>query len=261
MRLTSSLPAALAAFLTLSAHVHAATTGSINGTSWYAAEVAFLADLKSRVTGTPNHNKLIDHIQAELELLGLTVYTDTLNFTFLNQPLSQPSLTVNDQSVNLSSYAPYSGITTNNGISASLVDLTGPADLDPDWSLAKGKIAVLNITNSPANYSATLSVWPDQPPWGIRTSNPDVTAEGKVANMTEAHLAGVAGVIYVWQHITADNARGQYVPFKRPYQGVPAVYVAGDAANTVTQAVKTKEVARLTLTGNLMPDTATRTIW
>lgn len=236
-------------------------TSSNNDTAWYTAEISLLADLKSRVTGSPSHNRLIDHIQAELELLGFTVYNDTLTFTYLDQPQSPPSLTVGNQSVEISSYLPYSGTTDNAGISGKLIDLTGPGDMEPNWASAKGGIAVLNITNTPWNISATLALWPEQPPWYVESGMPDLTAEAKVANLTQAALAGVNGVVYVWQDISVGNARGQYVPFKRLFQGVPAVYVAGDAAESVTKATNAKQNAHLTLAGDLVPETPTRTVW
>merc|ERR1711939_127878 len=155
----------------------------------YEAEVAFLADLKSRVTGSPNHNKLIDHLQSELELLGLTVHTDTLNFTYMDQPLTPPILKVGGQEVEISSYSPYSGKTNDTGVSGTLVDLIGPT-LEPNWTQATGNIAVLNVTNSPTNWSSALALWPGQPPWYVETGLPTATADAKIANLTAAAKAG-----------------------------------------------------------------------
>ncbi|OQV07001.1 hypothetical protein CLAIMM_11495 [Cladophialophora immunda] len=238
------------------------STGAANVSdlAWYEAEVRLLADLKARVTGTPSQNQLIDHIQSELELLGLTVYNNTYNFTYLDQPLSPPSLSVAGKPVEISSYAPYGGFTNESGVSGSLVDLTGHS-IHPDWSKAAGKIAVLNITNSALNWSQTLAVWPGQPEWYVSTGEPYLTADQKVANVSDAAKAGVKGVIYVWEHMTVGNARGQYVPFKRLFQGMPTVFVAGDAGQTVLQAAKDGAAATLTLTGQLIPNTQTRTIW
>ncbi|KIX02606.1 uncharacterized protein Z518_08548 [Rhinocladiella mackenziei CBS 650.93] len=227
---------------------------------WYGAEVGFLASLKSRVTATPSHKTLIDHIESELNLLGLAVYSDVLNFTYMDQPLSPPKLTVGGQEVAISSYAPYSGNTSFAGIGGKLVDLTGPDD-PPDWEKARGNIAVVNVTNSPLDLRQTLAIWPGQPQWYIQTGIPTVTADAKIANLTEAAEAGVKGVVYVWEHITSGNAYGQYVPFKRLYQGVPTIHVAGDAGTAVLQASKNGSEAHLTLSGELIPNTKTRTIW
>ncbi|KAK6379370.1 uncharacterized protein PV06_02337 [Exophiala oligosperma] len=246
---------AVSALLPLLGH---AANASVS--AWYEAEIAFLADLKSRVTGTPSHNKLIDHIEAELGLLGLKVYTDTLNFTYIDQPLTPPSLSVGGQDVEISSYAPYSGETNDTGVTGTLIDLIGPT-IEPNWTKAAGNIAVLNITNTPANFSTMLTVWPGQPQWPIGTGVASLSADASVANLTEAANAGVKGVIYVWEEMSAGNAQGQYVPFKRLYQGCPTVFVAADAAKTVLDATKAKKQAHLTLSGELIPKHPTRTIW
>jgi len=227
--------------------------------NWYEAEIQFLAGLKSRVTGTPSHKKLIDHIEFELERMGLKVYSDNLNFTYNDQPLSQTKLTVGSQEVDVSAYAPYSGNTDFGGVSGELVNLIGPGE--PDWTLASGKIAVLNVTNSPIDLRKVLALWPGQPEWYVQTGIPTSTAEAKIANLTAAAEAGVKGVIYVWDHITSGNLYGQYTPFKRLYQGTPTVYVTGDSGKAVIAAAEAKDQAQLILTGELMPDHLTRTVW
>ncbi|KEF52060.1 uncharacterized protein A1O9_12050 [Exophiala aquamarina CBS 119918] len=227
---------------------------------WYAAEIGFLADLKSRVTGTPSHNKLIDHIECELYMLGLPVYSDYLNFTYNDQPLSPPRLSIGDEEVTVSAYAPYSGNTGLDGIEGELVDLTGPHE-PPEWELASGKIAVVNITNNPADWRLSLHVWPGQPEWYIQTGVPTTTADTKIANLTNAGEAGVKGVVYAWENITPGNLYGQYTPFKRLYQGCPTVYVAGDASKAAIEGAKKNARAHLTLSGELIPNTTTRTIY
>jgi len=226
---------------------------------WYEAEIGFLASLKSRVTGTPSHNKLIDHIECELCLLGLPVFSDYLSFDYNKQPLSPPSLSIDGKELTVSSYAPYSGNTGLDGIEGELVDLTGPHD--PDWELAAGKIAVVNITNSRADWRKTLDIWPGQPEWYIQTGTPTTTADGKIGNLTKAGEAGVKGVVYAWENITPANLYGQYTPFKRLYQGCPTVYVAGDAAKTAIEGSKKNLNAHLTLSGELIPDWTTRTVY
>lgn len=228
---------------------------------WYEAEIGYLADLKSRVTGSPNHNKLIDHIQCELQLLGLEAYTDTLDFVYLDQPLSPPQLTVGGEDVKISSYAPYSGSTDALGVGGKLVDLTTFASPNEHWALATDNIAVVNITNHALNLGSVLSPWPGQPAWDVQTGNPIVTANSGVANLTLAGQAEVKGVVYVWDNITMGNLQGQYVPFTRLYQGCPTLHVTGEAAQTVRTGAKSKLMANLTLSGNLIPNTPTRSIW
>ena len=163
-----------------------------NDTDWCTSEIAFIADLKSRVTGSPNHNKLIDHIQGELELLGIQVYSDVLNFTYNNEPLSPLKLTVDGMELNISSSVPYSGNTNATGVSGKLVNLISPA-LVPNWTEASGSIAIVNITNVAVNGSKSLPPWPGQPAWVPLTGVPDGIAEVDIRNLTQAADAEVQG--------------------------------------------------------------------
>ena len=163
-----------------------------NDRDWYTSEIAFIADLKSRVTGSPNHNKLIDHIQSELDLLGIQVYSDVLNFTYNNEPLSPLKLTVDGKELKISSSVPYSGNTNATGVSGKLVNLISPA-LVPNWTEASGSIAVVNITNIALNGRTSLPPWPGQPAWGPLTGVPDGNAEVDIRNLTQAADAGVQG--------------------------------------------------------------------
>lgn len=127
--------------------------------------------------------------------------------------------------------------------------------------MARGKIAVVNMTNSLLDLSVFLNVWEGQPEWDVLANLPTITADRRKPNLTAANEAGVKGVIIAWDNMTSGNAYGQYIPFKELYLGVPTLYVAGPAAETVMEASKTNQKAQLTLTGELIPDTETRTIY
>lgn len=228
---------------------------------YFTSETAFLANLGSRVTGTPTHNLMIDHIKGALELLGLPVYTDYINFTYNDQLISPPKLVINDTKINISSYLPYSGNTGADGLTGELVDLTGSDVKNISWARAKGKIAVVNITSGLADYRDTLAAWPGQPDWYTWTAIPPTVADAKVGNLTQAAQAGVKGVIHVWENISSGSAFGQYTPFKRLFQNMPSVFVAGEAAAAVKKASKENATATLTLEGKLYPNTTTRTIY
>ena len=226
---------------------------------WYEAELDFLALLKSRRTGSPSHNMLIDHIETELNTMGLKVYTDTLNFTY-DSVMSPPMLNVDGQDIAVSSAVPYSGDTGPDGVSGPLINLIGP-EQPPDWSKASGGIAVVNVTNSPLNQAAALELWPGSPEWGYAIGNPSFTSNTIVGNLSNATDAGVKGIVYVWDHISSGNAYGQYVPFHNPEMGCPALYVARASARAVVEAANRGANATLTLSGILVDNTPTRSIW
>ncbi|KAK5059803.1 hypothetical protein LTR84_009686 [Exophiala bonariae] len=228
---------------------------------YFTSETAFLANLGTRVTGTPEHNVLIDHIKGSLELLGLPVYAHHLNFTYNDQLISPPKLVVNNAELEISSYLPYSGNTDFEGLTGELVDLTGSNVKDINWARAKGKIAVVNITGGLQDYRDTLAPWAGQPDWYVATGIPPTVADARVGNLTQARQAGVKAVIHLWENISTGSAFGQYTPFKRLFQDMPSVFVAGQPAMAVKTAIKENTTATLTLQGKLHPNTTTRTIY
>ncbi|MEI8081121.1 MAG: hypothetical protein WCI74_04675 [Actinomycetes bacterium] len=76
-----------------------------------------------------------------------------------------------------------------------------------------------------------------------------------------ARRAGVRAVIFAWRGVSADNARGQYLPFTLGYQGIPAVFVAGEAAAQVLDGASRRDSAKLILNASVNPGSTTRTVW
>lgn len=202
---------------------------------YYTSEVAYLARLGSRVTGTLQHSHHIDHIQRDLESLGLKVLSQDKNFTYNNAPISPPKLFVGDKEVPISSVHPYSGNTDRQGITGRLVDLTGTPISNVNWSQAAGAVAVVNLTLKPAQPQ--LPLWPGFKPWPVLSSSP-TNSIGGITHLTSAKKAGVKGVIWVWHNTPTGTADGQYLPFTNPYEDLPAIFTAGDGAKLVMQAAR-----------------------
>ena len=243
--------------------VHAGDAPSAD-IDYLTQEINFIAPLKERLTGSPTHNALINHIQTQLENLGLKVYTDDLKFTYYNGPLSQPKVSVGDNNVPVTSYSKYSGFTGPDGVGGTLVDVTTSSlDEMPDWKKASGNIALTNITNIPTDYAGALSVWPGSPEWMVQYGNPEGNAEALVHNLTVAANAGVKAVIYAWQNASTGLVNGQWVPFHNIYQGVPTVFVQGDYGNleSLQEAAANGTPASVKLKANMVPNTSARTLW
>jgi hypothetical protein len=242
-----------------------AAASACNGTrpslEWYAREVGLLAQLQSRLTGSANHTVFIDHLESELHSLGLQVHSDVFNFAYNRAPETPPEIQLSGQTIPASFYVPYSGNTGAVGVAGRLVNVLNPALSSPDWSRAKGSIAVLNITNPISGGATTFPVWPGSPAWGVIPGVPASSANVFVHNLTDAARLGVKGVVYAWQNVTMANAFGQYGPFKINYQGVPAVYVAGPAAQQIMDAADQGVTATVTSFGQLLPNVTTRTLW
>ncbi|TDZ93102.1 hypothetical protein [Mycobacteroides salmoniphilum] len=221
-------------------------------------EVSLLNRLKSRVTGSVEHEKLVMHIEEQLTGAGLDVRSDALSFTrWAPESDAYPTLQVAGQPVPIASVVPYSGTTGPGGVSGQLVRLHGPI---PAWGKARGKIAVLEVNNFGFPFAALIDTWGNDAQWPVMR-NPLIAATLAGLGLTRARKAGVKAVIFLWRNISDDHAGGQYIPFTMDYQGIPAVFVSGGAATTVLAGATRADQATLTLDYQLIPDSPTRTIW
>lgn len=235
-----------------------AQSGSVITADEIEQELALLCRLKSRVTGTAEHDELIEHIDDQLTKAGLNVRSDTLRFTRWHASSEGSSaLRVSDRPVPIASVVPYSGVTGPGGTTGELVRLRGPA---PAWKKARGKIAVVEVRNFRFPFSTVVGAWGRDSPWPV-VRNPLIASTLAGLGLARARKAGVSAVIFVWRNISDDNARGQYLPFTLGYQGVPAIFVSGTAGDTVLAAASEGEQASVVLDYQLAPNTTTRTIW
>lgn len=237
---------------------------STSRTDYLEQQVRYLAGVATRLTGSPNHNTFINHVQSQLRALGLEVHTDELPFTYYDGPLSEPKLTVSGKDVAVTSYSKYSGFTDARGVSGELVDLTTSSLAEePAWEKARGKLALTNITNVASNPAASFIIWPGSPEWSIQTGSPDSSATAYVHNLTHAADAGVKGVVYAWQNASTGLVDGQWTPFRQLYQGVPTLFVQGTygTLDRLVDAAKNGARGTLTLEAKMKPHTPTRNFW
>ena len=224
----------------------------------YAAEVDLLARIGPRLTGAQAQEQLIDHVHRSLAKLGLEVHTDTHVFARWEGAADSAGLAlfVGSERVDIAAAFPYSGVTGADGVRGRLRRLRGPL---PFWPAATRGVAVVQIRNRPFPMSAFVGTWGDEA-WG-RMTNPLLPATIAGLSLGHARRAGVKGVVFAWDRVSAANARSQYLPFVFDYQRIPAVFVAGDAATKVLAAAGRGETARLVLDASLTPNASTRTIW
>ncbi|WKG00789.1 hypothetical protein QU592_15795 [Mycolicibacterium sp. HK-90] len=214
--------------------------------------------LKSRVTGTAEHERLIAHIEDQLTGAGLDVHSDTLSFTRWAPSRDISSgLQIAGTQIPIASVFPYSGITGPDGTTGALVSLRGPA---PTWKKAQGKVAVVEVRNFAFPFSAVIDTWGDDAPWPVMR-NPLIASSLAGLGLARALKAGVKAVIFVWRNISDDNARGQYIPFTFDYLGIPAIFVSGKAGEAVLAGARDGQQACVVLDYELIPEATTRTIW
>ncbi|SDI97052.1 hypothetical protein SAMN05192558_104255 [Actinokineospora alba] len=219
------------------------------------AELELLAELGPRFPGSASHDRLVDHVAAHWADLGLTVREDVLRFDRWDLP-STPgglTLTVGGRPVEISSVFPYSGTTGAEGV-------RGPLGL-LERSTAPDGVAVVELRNRPVPFDALVRSWGQGAPWGTVTHPVLAATLSAERGLAKAKRAGARAVVFAWRGISAANARGQQVPFTLPYQDIPAVLVAGEAADTVLARAERGDPAELVLDAALTPDSAMRTVW
>jgi hypothetical protein len=224
------------------------------------AELDLLAKLGPRLPGSDAHERLVAHVAGQWAQLGMDVREDLLGFERWDPPSDADGLRlrVDGQAVEISSAFPYSGTTGPEGVRGRLCRLRGPL---PRWSRARGGIAVIEmLRNRELPASAAVGSWDTDDPWG-KLSSPIAPATLAGLGLKRAARAGVKGVVLVWRGVSAANARGQYVPFTLSYRGIPAVSVAGDAADAVLLAAQRGAPAELVLNAVLTKDACMRTAW
>ncbi|UQA90686.1 hypothetical protein [Streptomyces halobius] len=222
-------------------------------------EVRLLEMLGPRLTGSVAHRALVEDVAAKLTGMGLAVRRDTRRFTRWEVPgdAGRVRLEVAGRELRVASAYPYSGTTGPAGISRPLRHLAG---IRPDWKRARNAIAVIEVPHVAVCSDILFGSWgegPDLPP----LLHPVLSASLFGPSLKAARKAGVSGVIAVWKGMSAENARGQYVPFTLPDQNIPALWVAGDAGEHVVRAARSGAQATLVLDAELTPGCETDTIW
>ncbi|MEZ2371531.1 hypothetical protein [Arthrobacter sp. RCC_34] len=129
---------------------------------------------------------------------------------------------------------------------------------DPDWSAARGNIAVIPVTNPQAPLSALVGTWFDAPAWGP-VNNPQLGAMLAAMLLPAAREHGVAAVVFAWQELPREVITGQYMPFTLPPQNIPAVFVDGEATATLLAGQGARIRLRLNITRDA--EASTRTVW
>jgi hypothetical protein len=238
-----------------------ATHCSFDYTADYTAEVEFLIKQGPRLTGSSAHNTLIDRIEGNLTSLGLEVKSDNYTFEYMTPASTSKelSLFVNGKQMEIASIFPYSGNTSELGTTGQLVNVSRH---HPNWELAKGNIAVISIANPPLPYSMGLGTWDPAKKWVGNMTNPLFPTDMIGQTLTMVKKASVKAVIFAWDGtITPRTAYNQYLPFKFPYAGIPAVFTSGETSKDILAAAESKSSATLTLLSALVPNTLTRTIY
>src|SRR5262245_42819266 len=211
----------------------------------------WMAKLGPKYTGNKAHVEFVEFLATTMQKLGLDVSRD--RYTFPRWDARRWSLSIAPQGASpfqahVTSYFPYSGRTTAQGVTGELVF----AGRNPSFALdnLQGKIALVECPVNTRKFAELYQAW------GIHPAGDHFPAEtrparGPVNDLTQFQKAGAIAVILAWPDISDANAADQYTPFSRPPQNIPGVYVGRDVgarlralAGAGTGAKATVEIGR-----------------
>jgi hypothetical protein len=221
-----------------------------------------------RFTGSPSHRAFVDFLASSLQTAGLQVGRDPYSFTrwvakAWGLKAGPPGGAATE--IPVTSYYPHSGRTGPAGVTGALTYVgkmtTDGGPLPGASGDLRGKIVLVDYEVVERDYGQWYS------PWGFST--PDtrfpsvVTSIIAVATplLTEYQKAGAAGAIIAWSNLSDAHAADQHLPFGRPLQELPALYVGRAAGAKLRQMAEAGATATLTLDADVLPNTTTETVF
>jgi hypothetical protein len=186
-----------------------------------------LVSFGTRYTANPGHVRFVDWLCQQFAAIpGFSLHTDRLTFNRwlahdYSLTLQQPSSVGPSGTVPLTYYYPYSGTTSNAGVTGALVDLgtytpatpgsTGTGYTPEFWAAAKGAIALVRTPPSTfplaSGQSATGGYEPGRTSSQAATdyesdaalvTNPAWQGIFSAVPLLDAKNAGVLGVVCAW---------------------------------------------------------------
>jgi hypothetical protein len=217
--------------------------------------------LGPRYTGNPAHTQFVEFLASNLKSFGLEVTRDNYTFTRWDAhkwdigvaPLSGAPL-----KIPVTSYYPYSGETPAGGVIGELVygGSSESPKFDGDFA---GKVLIVDCPLHPQAYGYE--------PWGFYTKDTKLQApvihatfQGGPPALSDFKKTGALGVILGWTDVSDANAAYQYIPFSRPLQEMPGLWVGRESTARLLSLAGTGAKVTFTLEATLTPDSPTDTL-
>jgi hypothetical protein len=245
--------------------------------------LVWMAKLGPKYTGNPAHVKYVEFLATNLQSLGLEVSRD--HYTLPRWDARRCEIEILPSSGDpfrapVTSYYPYSGKTPPEGVTGELAYVGTFESLDPavtDHSRGgnngpgtashipslslQGKIVFVDCPVLPTNMQEWFRLRGGEPedvtlPAGFRR-----TVWSTAGMLTDFKKAGALGVILGWTDVSDENAANQYVPFSRPHQDIPALYVGRQTSAKLRDLAKSGARATLVLEADVTPDSPTDTLY
>lgn len=200
----------------------------------------------ARYTGSKAHQEYIEYLKKEIRDMGFEVYGDP--FYFKRWQAIEASLSLDGGvDIPVSSVHPYSGKTSDEGITAQLVHFENIADIKN----LKDKIAVFEISNIdfiPSEIAFDKrSSYPEDVVMEAKYEGPVITTFVKFIYGIMAKLSKAKAAVFVWKNLHDDCVKGQYLPFILEYQNLPILWVNETEGKKLIEAAGQKKKANLVL--------------
>ncbi|MGG5329750.1 hypothetical protein [Enterococcus sp. AZ163] len=203
-----------------------------------------LNNFPPRLTGSKGHQQFISWLKNEINDLGFSPVSETHYFNYWEP--EKYNVYVAGESIEVSGYFPYSGLTPEAGITKDIVflDRTFTQDISDkivvfDISMRKdGKIELLDRV----------------------ISHPLIASRMALSLIKKAKEKGAAGVIFVWDEVSSELTENEVLPFTNAYLDIPAVWISA-ANKQVLKKLTKKEPVTLCLTGTYALDSPTETFY
>ena len=213
-----------------------------------------------RLTGTKGQREYCAWLKNQIKAFGLPVFDKQYNFD--RWEAHKAALSIEGNDVGVSSAFPYSGLTGQNGVTGRLV-VVGNNPIS--FNRARGKIAVCHIKIL-SKIGSKVAFDKRNPcrKFRNRTSyrGPVSTTFVKtLLTFWSAKLSGMKGMVCIWEDMSDDMVKGQWLNFILGYLGVPILWVNQTEGAKVLAAAKQKKSATLTLTGFIEKDARTESFY
>lgn len=203
-----------------------------------------------RITGSGAQRDFVDFLKGEIEKMGLRTYSDLYSFDRWKEIGS--SITIHnikgDEKIEVSSAWPYSGETGPLGVTAEVVEIFGK---HINYLPARDKIALVKVKDLGKIPSGVAFNQRNAYPEGVNIpafyKGPVPTSFVNIPLLNVAKASGVKAVICIWQGMSKDMVKGQYLPFILDYQGIPCLWVCEEEGEKLLTAAKNKDKVTLVL--------------
>ena len=236
----------------------------------FGRQVVQMSNLGARWTGSDAHHAHVEYLAKRLQAIGgLNVQRETGTFIRWLATKWAAKLTPSggaDIDIPATSYYPYSGATGPEGVTGELVKIPAaiasgsaaggrqavPGDL-------KGKVVLIEMSNGSIDWA--------NKPWGfvpeaekVPTFISAVWGGQGSDNLGDLKTAGAVGVILGWTNISDAQALGQYKPYGRPFQGLPAIWVGKESTAKLRAAAGTGAKATVILQADIVENVPVDTL-